>query len=85
MGCLNSKAADSSAKAKAAARADVIEETHSPLNASEIESRIERSALVQNINLGALGISYAWMSQRGYYPDGELAFVLSSSSVATLY
>lgn len=42
-----------------------------PMSNAEIESRIECIEKTETIVLGGLKLRYAYLSQRGYYPDGE--------------
>ena len=69
MGCINSKS-KTVAKKTTVAKDVTIETTNSPLTSQDIEMRIDCSKDIQTINLGSVAISYAWVSQRGYYPDG---------------
>jgi hypothetical protein len=43
--------------------------TKSPLSEKEIESRIECSDEAQIMKIGKIVYRYAYVSQRGYYPD----------------
>ena len=74
MGCCNSKSNSNSKRGSKTGGDIVLETTNSPLSPYEIECRVEASKVVQTINLGDIAISYAWLSQRGYYPDGKLFF-----------
>jgi hypothetical protein len=42
----------------------------SPLSDREIQSRIECPQSTLNMAIGKTKIRYAYVSQRGYYPDG---------------
>lgn len=42
-----------------------------PLTDLEIQSRIEASKSVQTLEIDGVKMRYAFMSQRGYYPEGE--------------
>lgn len=44
----------------------------SPLSDQEILARIESCAETQKTTFGDIKTRYAWVSQRGYYPDGVL-------------
>lgn len=43
-----------------------------PLTESEIQARIESSPTTLNMDLGGIKLRYAWVSQRGYYPECKL-------------
>jgi hypothetical protein len=48
----------------------------SPLTPEEIQSRIECSEKAARLRLTkSLQIEYAFVSQRGYYPDGKIGFL----------
>ena len=42
-----------------------------PMSTAEIQSRIEGSEKTARANLGGMKVRYAYVSQRGYYPDGK--------------
>ena len=42
-----------------------------PMTLAEIESRIESIDKTTSATFGGLKVRYAYLSQRGYYPDGE--------------
>lgn len=42
-----------------------------PMSNAEIESRIESIEKTETAVFGGMKIRYAYLSQRGYYPDGE--------------
>ena len=44
---------------------------NSPLTDSEIMMRIEAPKEVQHMLHAGITIKYAWVSQRGYYPEGN--------------
>jgi hypothetical protein len=48
-----------------------------PMTNSEIESRIECIERTESLVLGGMKIRYAYLSQRGYYPDGKKSNFLS--------
>jgi hypothetical protein len=50
--------------------------TKSPLTVQEIESRMEAPKKVQSFKLGKVDYRYAYVSQRGYYPDGNSTTML---------
>ena len=41
-----------------------------PMTVAEIESRIECIQHTQSVTFGGIRIRYAYLSQRGFYPDG---------------
>ena len=41
-----------------------------PMTMAEIESRIESIEYTKTATLGGIKVRYAYLSQRGYYPDG---------------
>ena len=43
-----------------------------PLTVSEIEKRIEAPKDTHVVNHAGINMKYAWVSQRGYYPDGKI-------------
>ncbi len=52
-----------------------------PLTVSEIEKRIEAPKDTHVVNHAGINMKYAWVSQRGYYPDGKICmFGLYSST-----
>jgi hypothetical protein len=67
MGCCESKAHDV-VGGGSLAMAGLKDE---PMSNAEIESRIECIEKTETIVLGGLKLRYAYLSQRGYYPDGE--------------
>lgn len=54
-----------------------------PLTELEIQSRIEASKSVQTLEIDGVKMRYAFMSQRGYYPEGKV-FPMPSQCVALL-
>ena len=46
--------------------------TDEPMTNAEIQSRIDSIEKTESIVLGGMKLRYAYLSQRGYYPDGEL-------------
>lgn len=42
-----------------------------PMSNAEIESRIESIEKTETAVFGGMKLRYAYLSQRGYYPDGE--------------
>lgn len=51
-------------------RPDGFQRTKStPLSDVELQQRIESSGQAQQITIGGVSMSYAFLSQRGYYPD----------------
>lgn len=69
MGCSSSKAQNASKP---------VEQT-GPLTETEIEARISAPSETQNINIAGVSMRYAWVSQRGYYPDGKLINLIDIS------
>lgn len=49
---------------------------NNPLSATEIQQRIEAPTESKHLAIGDIKMRYAWVSQRGYYPDGRIASVL---------
>jgi hypothetical protein len=45
-----------------------------PLSPAEIQKRIEAPKETRTTNHDGLEIKFAWVSQRGYYPDGKLKY-----------
>jgi hypothetical protein len=41
-----------------------------PLTKEELQQRIVAPSEIQILSTGGIKIRYAWVSQRGYYPDG---------------
>mmetsp|Transcript_21896 Transcript_21896/g.33122 ORF Transcript_21896/g.33122 Transcript_21896/m.33122 type:complete len:716 (+) Transcript_21896:90-2237(+) len=64
MGCSGSKQADA-----AVGGSMIGGPEDEPMTHAEIESRIESSEKTHNVVLGGMKIRYAYLSQRGYYPD----------------
>lgn len=69
MGCSGSKQSDA-----AVGGSMIGGPEDEPMTHAEIESRIESSEKTHNVVLGGMKIRYAYLSQRGYYPDGKLLF-----------
>jgi hypothetical protein len=44
---------------------------NNPLTALQIQQRIEAPSECKQLIIGGVTMRYAWVSQRGYYPDGE--------------
>jgi len=44
-----------------------------PMTNAEIENRIECSESSRTATIGGVKVRYAFLSQRGYYPDGKCA------------
>lgn len=65
MGCTESAAADGKNK-KGARRSSAP-----PMTKTEIHKRIESIDETRRIKFGGVSVRYAYLSQRGYYPDGE--------------
>ena len=42
-----------------------------PMSNAEIESRIESIEKTESLTLGGIKLRFAYLSQRGYYPDGK--------------
>ena len=42
-----------------------------PMTNAEVESRIECSESSREATFGGIKVRYAFLSQRGYYPDGK--------------
>ena len=42
-----------------------------PLTLDDINARITASKNIETLTIGAYTIEYAFVSQRGYYPDGN--------------
>ena len=45
--------------------------TNEPMTNAEIENRIECSESSRTATIGGVKVRYAFLSQRGYYPDGK--------------
>jgi hypothetical protein len=43
----------------------------SPLSQSEIQQRIDAAPNNVDLVIADVSMRYAWLSQRGYYPDGK--------------
>lgn len=67
MGCCESKSNDVIGGASLAAGGH----NHEPMSNAEIESRIESIETTESLILGGIKLRYAYLSQRGYYPDGK--------------
>jgi hypothetical protein len=50
------------------------EKSTQPLTEKELEQRIVAPSETQILKIGGINIRYAWVSQRGYYPDGYIYF-----------
>jgi hypothetical protein len=77
VGCINSK--DNIDQNRDTASSSLLvplprASTKSPLSDKEIESRIECSAEAQIMKIGQIVYRYAYVSQRGYYPDCIYSF-----------
>lgn len=71
MGCSSSRPADAAAKKKQGAhRRDSVP----PMTKKEIDKRIDSIDKTCAAKFGGVSVRYAYLSQRGYYPDGELNF-----------
>jgi hypothetical protein len=46
---------------------------NNPLTPLQIQQRIEAPSECKQLVIGGITMRYAWVSQRGYYPDGEAA------------
>jgi hypothetical protein len=44
-----------------------------PMTTAEIESRIDAIEHTKSATFGGISVRYAYLSQRGYYPDGMYA------------
>ncbi len=80
MGCTNSKQEKSVAKntdQPVAVRESSLKPV--PLTLQEIQARIECPTEMKLLEIGGFKMKYAWVSQRGYYPDCELYAIISSS------
>ena len=63
MGCTSSKDID--------ARAICSGEESGPLSRQAVEGRIDCIEETKTATFGNLKVRYGYLSQRGYYPDGE--------------
>ncbi len=77
VGCIQSKDATKNTKQNQQSNPvygspslDAGRPTTTPLTQTEIESRIESSDNIREHQFGTIKMKYAWVSQRGYYPDG---------------
>ena len=75
MGCVNSHP-------KALPRQ--ISRNPQPLTDLEIRDRIDAPSQSQTVEIGGVRYKYAWISQRGYYPDCEWCCVLAIASLSNL-
>ena len=66
MGCCESKPSDVGVGSHAA-----LNPVEEPMSNAEIESRIESIETTESLVLGGIKLRYAYLSQRGYYPDGK--------------
>jgi len=70
MGCTNSKPqSNKSVTQNESALAKEGSLKAIPLTAQEIQARIECPNESKPLEIGGLKMKYAWVSQRGYYPD----------------
>lgn len=85
MGCSNSKPEKSVVKSTeqpAIVRDGSLKPV--PLTALEIQARIECPTEMKLLEIGGFKMKYAWVSQRGYYPDCEsyiLIYILRSDII----
>ena len=64
MGC--NQSTDSTKKPSGAGR-----RTSNPMSKQEIHKRIDSIEKTCTANFGGVSVRYAYLSQRGYYPDGK--------------
>ena len=72
MGCSSSKPATREQQQPSASSPKTVVRnvrTNAPLSKSEIQQRIEAPTATAEIEIDGLRIRYAWVSQRGYYPE----------------
>jgi hypothetical protein len=67
MGCCESKSTNDVHGGRSFANSGFKDE---PMTNAEIESRIECSERTEMLILGGMKMRFAYLSQRGYYPDG---------------
>ena len=70
MGCNSSKHPNNSLSNVSNSYEPYNKTRNNPLTEKEIEMRIESPKEAQNVTVGGVTYNYAWVSQRGYYPDG---------------
>lgn len=46
-----------------------------PMTKAEIQSRIESIERTESVVFGGMKLRYAYLSQRGYYPDGKFGAI----------
>jgi hypothetical protein len=71
MGCCSSKPEQHVAVKAPAPLRDATSNGEEPMTNDEIEKRIECAEESKSITLGGIKIRYAYLSQRGYYPEGK--------------
>ena len=69
MGCHNSKPSEKQKSAEEIPLVRAPRRKSDPLTPEEIEQRIDSSSCVKRIKFKDYSISYAYVCQRGYYPD----------------
>lgn len=52
-----------------------------PLTDKEIQMRIESATEFKTVTIGGITLKYAWVSQRGYYPDSEIYDIVCQVNV----
>lgn len=78
MGCSGSKDADPNQGKRPSARNTRPDKKDDPASDSgEGEKRIDSIDETRTANFGGLKVRYAYLSQRGYYPEGEKSLIHS--------
>jgi hypothetical protein len=72
MGCTNSKEPNGASPPVKGSASNSMR--NNPLTEQEIQMRIDCPKQSQLLELGGVTYRYAWVSQRGYYPEGNSVF-----------
>lgn len=78
MGCGSSTASKTAGDGmpKSAAAHGLGKNRNEPMTNAEVESRIECSESSRTATFGGIKVRYAFLSQRGYYPDGKVILLV---------
>lgn len=71
MGCINS----SPNRGSQDPTRTTAQRNSNPLTEKEIQARIDAPKHTQTVTIGGVTYKYAWVSQRGYYPDCTLLII----------
>ena len=83
MGCASSSPdiKDAATKQEPKLSFSDIQIKNNPLSVEEIQSRIEAPKESHSLTLAGITFKYAWVSQRGYYPEGFIVHFINLLSI----